>query len=156
MANDPLRQLLRSIGKLGEKAGGTLTDAQLLERFVRSRDPAAFELLVWRHGPMVWGVCRRLLSHTQDAEDAFQATFLALARGTTKIGERGAVAAWLYRVALYTSLAARKARRRRAGREWLTPEPPERASGDCPAQAASARDLRRLIDEEVNRLPEKL
>src|SRR5437764_13033353 len=105
---------------------------------------------------MVWGVCRRLLAHTQDAEDAFQATFLTLARSAGTIGERGAVAAWLYRVALYTSLAARKARRRRAVRESLMPEPPERASGEDPAHAASARDLRRLIDEEINSLPEKL
>src|SRR5207248_7300392 len=99
-------------------------------------------LLLWRHGPMVWGVCRRLLIHTHDAEDAFQATFLALARGAGTIGERGAVAAWLYRVALHTSLAARKARQRRAAHEWPTPEPPEQTSEENPAHAAAARDLR--------------
>src|SRR5262245_46193246 len=100
-----------------------LPDNELVRRFAQDRDPAAFELLLWRHGPMVWGVCRRLLLHTHDAEDAFQATFLTLARKAATIGERGAVAGWLYRVALHTSLAARKSRQRRAVREWLTPEP---------------------------------
>jgi RNA polymerase sigma factor (sigma-70 family) len=133
-----------------------LPDLELVRRFAQGRDPDAFELLLWRHGAMVWGVCRRLLINTHDAEDAFQATFLTLARSAGTIGERGAVVAWLYRVALHTSLAARKARQRRAVREWLTPEPPEQASGEDPAHAASARDLRRLIDEEVNGLPEKL
>src|SRR5436309_4118169 len=127
-------------------------DVELVSRFAQGRSPAAFELLLWRHGPMVWGVCRRLLLHTHDAEDAFQATFLTLARSAGTIGERGAVAAWLYRVALHTSLAARKARQGRAAREWLTPEPAERVAGDDPAQAASARDLRGLVDEEVNGL----
>src|SRR5262249_7441270 len=74
--------------------------------------------------------------------------------GTT--GKHGAVAGWPYRVALPTSLAVRKGRQRRAVREWLTPEPPERCAGEDPVHAASTRDLQRLIDEEVSGLPEKL
>ena len=70
----------------------TLPDAELLERFVRRRDGAAFELLVWRHGKMVFNVCRRLLRDPRDAEDAFQATFLALARHAGSIRAREAVA----------------------------------------------------------------
>src|SRR5438105_5220489 len=135
--------LLYRVARAVRPEASQLPDAELVHRFAQSRDPAAFELLLWRHGPMVWGVCRRLLAHTQDAEDAFQATFLALARGAATIGERGAVAAWLYRVALYTSLAARKARRRRAVREWAMPEPPEQTSEENPAHAATARELRR-------------
>src|SRR6516162_5549819 len=74
-------------------------DTLLLRRFVSQRDQAAFELLVWRHGPMVFGLCRRLLRHEQDAEDAFQATFLALARKAGSIGNGNALASWLYKVA---------------------------------------------------------
>src|SRR5262249_42570703 len=88
----PLTRYLRRL--LGPASGGGLTDAQLVERFVAERDEAAFEVLLWRHGPMVLAVCRRLLRHEQDAEDAFQATFLVLARKAASIGRRQAVGAW--------------------------------------------------------------
>ena len=78
MASEPLRQLIRSLGKLSASDAGTLSDAQLLQRFAAQRDEAAFELLLWRHGPMVLGVCTRVLGNAQDAEDAFQIAFLAL------------------------------------------------------------------------------
>src|SRR4051794_19015951 len=97
MDHEPLYHLMRSLRTRGEPGGAG--DAQLLERFVAGRDEAAFELLVWRHGPMVLGVCRRLLASQHDAEDAFQATFLALARKAASISRREAVASWLYRVA---------------------------------------------------------
>src|SRR5436309_1097180 len=74
-------------------------DAQLLDRFVRCREQAAFEALLRRHGPLVLGVCRRVLHNLDDAEDAFQTTFLALARQAGSIGQREALAGWLYRVA---------------------------------------------------------
>src|SRR5215471_14079957 len=73
-----------------------LSDAQLLDRFVSTRDEAAFELLVWRHGGLVLGLCRRLVRQEQDAEDAFQATFLTLAQKAECIHKREAMASWLY------------------------------------------------------------
>src|SRR5579885_624536 len=83
--------------------GAGLTDAQLLGYFVERRDEAAFAALVKQHGPMVWGVCRRLLNH-HDAEDAFQATFLVLVRKASSILPREKVANWLYGVAYQTAL----------------------------------------------------
>jgi DNA-directed RNA polymerase specialized sigma24 family protein len=91
--------------------GASVTDAQLLARFVDHRDEAAFSALVRRHGPMVWGVCCRLL-HPQDAEDAFQATFLVVVRRAASVIPREMVANWLYGVAHQTAL---KARARTAG-----------------------------------------
>src|SRR5947209_2408740 len=73
-----------------------MTDEQLLEHFLAQRDEAAFAALVRRHGPMVLGVCRRLLGHPQDAEDAFQATFLVLVRKAASIARRERVGNWLY------------------------------------------------------------
>src|SRR5437763_4085801 len=83
------------------------TDGQLLESYVRSREEAAFAALVHRHGPMVWGVCRRVLPGYQDAEDAFQATFLVLVRKASSIMPRDMIANWLYGVAHQTALKAR-------------------------------------------------
>jgi RNA polymerase sigma factor (sigma-70 family) len=97
-------------------AGG-VTDAVLLERFVTSRDESAFELLLHRHGPMVLGVCRRLLRHEQDAEDAFQATFVVLARKAASVSAGVALPAWLYRVAYRSALEAKAQSSRRAAYE---------------------------------------
>ena len=98
---------------------GGLSDGQLLDRFVARREEAVFEAIVHRHGPMVWGVCRRVLRDHHDAEDAFQATFLVLARKAA-IGQttgRWSVN-WLYGVAYQTAMKARatRAKRRAAGR----------------------------------------
>src|SRR5262249_47166136 len=88
------------------------TDAQLIERYIMSRDDMAFEVLVRRHGVMVWNVCRRLLGCEQDVEDAFQAAFLTLARKAHAIGKRECVASWLHKVAYRAALCARKSRAR--------------------------------------------
>src|SRR5262245_58248269 len=88
-------------------------DAALMDAFVARRDQAAFAALVQRHGPMVLGVCRRVLGHVQDAEDAFQATFWVLARKTSAVRPRAYVGNWLYGVAVRTALKARGLRRRR-------------------------------------------
>src|SRR6266852_9688970 len=108
MAHGQLHTLIRHIRKMVEPDGiGSLSDAQLLERFLNHRDEAAFEVLVWRHGAMVLSLCRRVLRHEQDAEDAFQATFLTLVRKAHSIGKRRAVASWLYKVAFRIALEAK-------------------------------------------------
>jgi RNA polymerase sigma factor (sigma-70 family) len=117
-----------------------------------TRDEAAFEVLIWRHGPMVWNVCQRLLHHQHDIEDAFQATFLAFVREAGSIRERTSLGGWLYRVAYRVALkaksrAARHARHETHGVELLPAKP---------AQPETFwRDLRPVLDEEVNRLPLK-
>src|SRR5262245_48577912 len=131
--------------------GGELTDTQLLEQFVSRRDPAAFEVLVWRHGPKVLGVCRHVLRHEQDAEDAFQATFLVLVRKAGSIGRRQSVGGWLARVAYRVALRAKVLADRRAAQAI--------PAADVPAPARPPEviwcDLRPVLDDELNRLPEK-
>ena len=97
--------------------GAGLTDGQLLEDFISRRDEAAFGALVRRHGPMVWGVCRRTLRNYHDAKDAFQATFFVLVRKAASVVPRGMVANWLYGVAHQTALKAKATVARREGRE---------------------------------------
>ena len=89
------------------------TDGQLLEHFTAQRDEASFAALVRRHGPLVFGVCRRLLQHEHDAEDAFQATFLVLVRKAGSIGKSESVGSWLYGVAYRIALKARATAGRR-------------------------------------------
>src|SRR5262245_6290784 len=101
-----------------------LTDGQLLARFVSSRDEAAFNELVRRHGPMVLGVCRRILRHTQDAEDAFQAAFLVLSRKAASVVNRHAVGSWLYRVSYRIALEAKTINDKRRRREKQVEEMP--------------------------------
>src|SRR6516164_9636230 len=98
------------------REGAEPTDGQLLEAFVRRRDPQAFEGLVRRHAPMVGGVCRRALAH-HDAEDAFQATFLVLVRKAASIRSPELLPNWLYRVAHQTACKARQTAAKRAARE---------------------------------------
>ena len=105
----------RMVRRLSE--AGALTDGELLRRFLARRDEPAFAALLRRHGPMVFGVCRRLLRHTQDAEDAFQAAFLVLARRAASIDPQERVGPWLYGVAWRTARKARTAARRRRRRE---------------------------------------
>src|SRR6201998_2454692 len=98
-------------------ASPAVTAGQLLGRYVTTRDAAAFETLVRRHGPMVLGVCRRLLPNPHDAEDAFQATFLVLVRKATTITPREAVGSWLYGVAYRAAQKIRVAAARRRSKE---------------------------------------
>jgi RNA polymerase sigma factor (sigma-70 family) len=140
-----LRRVLRP--PVSEEA----SDAQLLQRFVQQRDEQAFELLVWRHGLMVLNVCRRVLRHEQDAEDAFQATFLALARKADAIGKRESLGSWLYKVAYRIALRARGKLPLRSLNEEPLPDPSSRE----PIDDLLSRELASVIDEEIQRLPEK-
>jgi RNA polymerase sigma factor (sigma-70 family) len=133
-----------------QQTGGGLTDGQLLGRFVAARDEASFAALVRRHGPMVLGVCRRVLRDCHDAEDAFQATFLVLARKASSVVRRESLGCWLYQVAYHTALEASAANARRRTRE--------RPMKDVPhpqVAPAEAQDWRPVLDRELSRLPEK-
>src|SRR5438309_6191982 len=128
--------------------GGDLSDEQLLDHFLGEHDEAAFEALVRRHGPMVMGVCRRILHNAHDAEDAFQATFLVLVRKAASIIPRAMVASWLYGVAYRTALGARTANARRRAKEK---EMPRREALDQDIWSK----LRPLLDHELSHLPDK-
>jgi RNA polymerase sigma factor (sigma-70 family) len=134
-----------------EMAGAS--DAQLLERYAVRRDEIAFELLVWRHAAMVLGVCHRVLGDSHDAEDAFQATFLILARKAVSVARHRTVAGWLHTVAYRLALRAR-ARRSSRGACSLPDDLAEMSVPD-PADAAAWHELRQTIDAEVSRLPDK-
>src|SRR5262245_9034022 len=118
MAGKTITDVVRDLGRLAKlRADLALPDAQLLERYVVQRDEAAFEALLHRHGPLVFGVCRRLLFDPHDVEDAFQATFLILARKAGDIGRRALLGNWLYGVAFRVASRARKTSLRRHARE---------------------------------------
>jgi RNA polymerase sigma factor (sigma-70 family) len=151
MSEGPLRGVLRHLrGAALVRDGGALSDGQLLERFVRERDEPAFEALLRRHGPMVLGVCRRILGNNHDAEDAFQTTFLVLVRKAAGLGSSDLVGNWVYGVAYRTALKARRLAYRRRAREKQVDPMPERAVVD----PESSKDLEALLDRELNRLPE--
>jgi RNA polymerase sigma factor (sigma-70 family) len=150
MATSKVIHHLRRAALLGNDA--PMTDAQLVACFVERRDEAAVTALVRRHGPMVLGVCRRVLRNHHDAEDAFQATFLVFARKAASLGSRDALANWLYGVAYNVAqktraLSARRRAREKQGTDMPEPEasPPER----------DGADLRAMLDQELNRLPDK-
>jgi RNA polymerase sigma factor (sigma-70 family) len=145
-----LRSVVRRLRRAAEPCGpGGLTDADLLRRWIACRDEAAFEALLWRHATAVLGVCRRVLGDAHEAEDAAQAAFLTLARRAHAIGRRQAVAAWLHTVAYRTALRARSRRPRVAPQSELNALPA------APDEDPVWRDLRPVLDEEIDRLPEK-
>ncbi len=130
--------------------GGGLTDGQLLECFLARRDEAAFAALVMRHGPMVLGVCRRVLRNPHDAEDAFQATFLVLVRKAASVVPRELVGHWLYGVAYRTALKAKATAARRRAKERQVSDMPQ---AEAPAEDLW-EDLQPLLDRELSRLPD--
>src|SRR6516165_11293864 len=137
-----LRQLWKSLAAADEG----LADADLLERFLARRDEEAFAALVGRHGPMVLGVCGRILGDVHAAEDAFQATFLILVRRAGAIRKRAALGSWLHGVAYRAALKARarEACRRRHEREAIPPQSTD------PARDVVWRDLRPVLDAALD------
>jgi RNA polymerase sigma factor (sigma-70 family) len=125
-----------------------VTDAELLRRFVRSRDESAFEALLRRHARMVLGVCRRVLGNDADTEDAFQATFLVFVRKAPSIRPAGMVGNWLYGVAHRTALEVKTARAKRRAKE-------AQAMPRTETQVNEATDLRVILDQELSRVPDK-
>jgi RNA polymerase sigma factor (sigma-70 family) len=149
MANSRISEVLLHLreGRLRAE----LTDGQLLEDYIRHRHETALEALVRRHGPMVWGVCRRVLRNYHDAEDAFQAAFLVLVRKATSIVPRAMVGNWLYGVAFQTALKARITAAKRGSRERQVTEVPEPAV----MERDLWHDLQPLLDRELSLLPDK-
>jgi len=143
-----IRQLHRA-ALLPDRAG--LTDSQLLEQFLAAQDEVAFEVLVRRHGPMVFAVCRRVIGNLHDAEDAFQASFLVLARKAASVSPREAVGNWLYGVAYRTARRARAVSARRWAREKQVKDMPSPTT----APADPLEELEPLLDHELSRLPDK-
>ena len=143
---------------LGGKTVSGLSENELLGRFVATGDETAFTALVIRHGPMVLGVCRRLLRDVNDVEDAFQATFLVLARRASAIERRHLLAPWLHGVARRVAVRARAKGATRNARELALEFVPEAetARDSSPEEQLAAKELRGLIDNELARLPDSL
>jgi RNA polymerase sigma factor (sigma-70 family) len=151
MADPSLTNVLRYIRRLIRAAPtADCDDAQLLQQFVSRHDEAAFTALVGRHGPLVLAVCRNVLRDLHAAEDAFQATFLVLAKKAASIRQAQALGPWLHRVAYRIALAARAAAARRHDRERQTQTMAQAAPADL-----GSNDWQAVLHEEVNRLPDK-
>src|SRR5688572_13489501 len=145
----PLKQLVAQCSGLCLR---NEADFELLKRFVEGRDAEAFAQLVHRHAALVWGVCRRILGREADCEDAFQATFLALARQAPRLDRRAPLGGWLHTIAVRI---ARKAlvRSWRPGTSELGADQPGAADV---TREVSSRELLRIVDEEIERLPKPL
>jgi RNA polymerase sigma factor (sigma-70 family) len=144
--------LIHGLRRLAVEEADALTDTQLLRRFAADRDEVAFTVIIHRYGRLVHGVCRNVLRNDHDAEDAAQGTFLVLARRAGAIREGQAVGGWLYRVAYRVATKARTAAERRRRREARAARPDQaKAVADL-----AWRDLQAMLDEELNRLPERL
>jgi RNA polymerase sigma factor (sigma-70 family) len=127
------------------------SDGELLRAYALENDQAAFGVLVKRHGPLVFGVCKRVLHHEQDSQDSFQAVFIVLAKKAASLRKHHSLAGWLHQVGHRVALAARRAaiRRRRHESEAKIMEPAN------PAWQAAWREVQALLDEEIQRLPQK-
>jgi RNA polymerase sigma factor (sigma-70 family) len=151
MLSSQIHNVLQHACRLLGEGPDQATDAELLRRFVATREAAAFDKLLGRHGAMVLHVCRRLLPGAEDAEDVFQATFLLLARKADSIRHPASVGAWLHGVALRLARQARAAAARRRTHEGRASP---RTAAD-PLDELSVREARAVLDEELLRLPEK-
>src|SRR4051812_5492279 len=150
MTNRRASSALQEAGHLltAHRLGVALSDEQLLERFLAHRDETAFAALMQRHGPMVLGVCRAVLRHPQDAEDAAQSTFLVLAKKAAAIRQHSSLASWLHGVAYRLAMKARAAQVR-ASQEQRPGRP-----SPSPMDDLTWRGLRQGLHEDLRRLPE--
>lgn len=151
MAANALNRMILQLRRASRPHEGTgPSDGDLLERYVSRGDPGAFEILLRRHGPMVWGVCRRILRCEADCEDAFQTTFLVFIRKSGSIRSGAGVGNWLYGVAHNTALKARAMRCKRQGKEL--------EAGSVPRPQALEevwQQVQVLLDAELTQLPDK-
>jgi RNA polymerase sigma factor (sigma-70 family) len=152
MAGRPLHAVLHHVQKLAAaQAADPHSDRDLLDRFVARRDEGAFAALVERHGPMVLSICRRALRHSHDAEDAFQAAFLVLARKAASIRHKDSLGSWLHGVAYHVATNLRRGLARRRAHEVPLGEAGQAGT----AVEATWREVRAVLDEELARLPER-
>jgi len=152
MIDSPMKRVIQNLRRVALREGTTgLTDGELLTRFIEQRDELSFEALVRRHGPMVLGVCQRVLHNQHDAEDAFQATFLVLVRKAASVVPRNMVGNWLYGVARTTAFRAKAAAVKRRVKERKAMEKPRSEA----AQSATWDDMQVVLDQELGRLPDK-
>src|SRR5260370_31531592 len=146
MGGSPFQQ---AVSRIGRGTGVAQTaDQELLARFLAGREEEAFAALMERHGPMVLGVCERVLRNGHDAEDACQAVFLVLARKAGSVRKHGSLASWLHGVALRVAHKLQAHLARRAAREAAAAAQKPAA---CEPGDMSWREVQRLIDEELNR-----
>jgi HlyD family secretion protein len=136
---------------LGRNVNSDVSDSELLRRFATERDEASFELLMWRHAGIVLHVCRQVLRDEQSTEDAFQATFLILARKAGSIGRRESLGSWLYRVAHRIAIKSQAQRQKRMTVERES-ERLDSVAAPASTDNADEREQRRIIAEEVQRL----
>lgn len=146
-----MNRLIEHLRRSSLSTGVGRTDGELLDSVLGRDDGAALEALIRRHGPMVWGVCRRFLRGHQDAEDAFQATFLVLVQKAATLPDRATVGNWLYGVARQTAVRMRAIAIQRAEREMQVVDIPEPTTADQYVW----NDLKPVLDEELGRLPGK-
>ena len=153
MTTSEMGEVIRFLRRSVLQDGAGLTDEQLLGAFLHQRDEAAFAALVRRHAQMVWGICQRFLRNHHDAEDAFQASFLVLARKAKSIVPREMLANWLYGVAYRTALKARTTSGRQRWKERQVSHIPKPEA--IPHDQDLWLDLQAVLDQELNDLPDK-
>ncbi|MCE9562748.1 MAG: sigma-70 family RNA polymerase sigma factor [Planctomycetes bacterium] len=152
MSGSRISIVLRRAAQLFNRPGLGSDDAALLDRINRERDPAAFEELLARHGPMIWGLCKRLVHSEADAEDVFQATFLVLVRDANRVKKAASVGSWLYGVATRIGRKARARSDRQPDPNRLRPPPDTPEAGT----QLSWNEVRSALDEELSTLSEHL
>ncbi len=156
MAGEALDVVVRYLRRVAGADGiGALSDANLLARFVQTRDEAAFEVLVWRHGALVLGLCRKLLRHEQDAEDAFQAVFLTLSRKPPSLVKHASLGGWLHRITCRIAIRLRAQSQRRNARERVDLDVVAGSAASPDTAATEQSELWGLVIEELQRLPDR-